>query len=168
MATHEAPQRTQRGGDLIRRFQFHRRPDPMRHRRRMRGVSILEVMVSLGILVYGVLGVTAGQIASMNYSTISRSNTLAMYLAQEQMEIFQLMSGDEVLALLDDPGYPNDPSNPIDPDPGDGTAMAFTRRWTIEEDTPEDGVITITVAVNWTNALGNQRTASIQSLKADM
>ena len=134
--------------------------------KRRSGVSLLETVVALAILGYGVLGVTAGQLASMRYSTDSRSNTLAMYLAQEEMEIFQLTGTDELLDLLADPDYPNDSSNPIDPDPGDGVAMAFSRRWYIEPNTPEVGVMTITVEVDLTNALGNVRTASVQTLRA--
>jgi len=73
-----------------------------------------------------------------------------------------------VLALTAAVGYPNDPGNPIDPDPGDGNVMAFNRSWTIENDTPEAGVIRITIQVSWTNSLGNTQTARIQSYKAEL
>ncbi len=53
-----------------------------------------------------------------------------------------------------------------EPDPGGGTVMPFQRSWLIEPDTPEAGVARITVNVLWQDALGNTRTARIQSLKA--
>jgi prepilin-type N-terminal cleavage/methylation domain-containing protein len=134
--------------------------------RRRSGFSLLEVIVALGILSYGVLGVTAGHLMAMRVSTSSRMATLAMDLAEEQMEIFKAMTAADVTALTLAAGYPADPSNPIDPDPGDDTAMAFNRRWLITPDSPEVGVISITVEVDWVNPIGNTVTTRIGSLKA--
>ena len=129
------------------------------------GSSLLEVTVALGLLAYGVLGVTAGQIFAIKFSDASRSDTSSMYLAEQQMEIFRVMSAADVKDLLTDPGYPNDPDNPLQPDSTSSTT--FSRRWLIQTDTPEAGVITITVEVDWIDSVGNVRTASLQSLKAD-
>jgi len=92
---------------------------------------------------------------------------VAMNLAEEMVEIFEVISADDLLMFLAMPDYPNDPSNPIDPDPGDGATMQFNRSWLIEPDTPEVGVIRITVDVAWEDAMGVTRTSSLQSLKAD-
>jgi len=129
------------------------------------GFSLLEVVLALGLLAYGVLGVTAGQIFATKHSKASRSNTAAMYLAEQQMEIFRIMSAADVKDLLTDGGYPNDPTNPIQPDSTSSTT--FSRRWLIQANTPETGIITITIEVDWLDAIGNVRTASVQSLKAD-
>ena len=129
------------------------------------GFSLLELVVALGILAYGILGVTAGQIFATKFSDASRSNTSAMYLAEQQMEIFRVMSAADVLDMLTESGYPNDPENPIQPDAT--SATTFSRRWLIQTDTPETGVITITVEVDWVDAIENVRTARLQSLKAD-
>lgn len=128
------------------------------------GFSLIEVMVALGILAVGVLGATSGQLMAMKLSTTSRLGALAMHLAEEQLETLQAMSGADVKAL----GSAVDPDNPIDPDPNDGAAMAFNRRWTITPDSPEPGLITMTVRVDWLNALGQARTTTLQSIKADM
>lgn len=128
------------------------------------GFTMLELMVALGLLAFGLLGVTAGQIMAMKLSSSSRDHTLAMYLAEQQMETLQASSGADVKALA---GTPNDPANPIDPDPGDGVEMAFVRRRIIEADQPEAGVIRITIEVDWVNSLGNTQTARVQSFKAD-
>ena len=135
--------------------------------KRRGGFSLLEVMVALSILAVGLLSVTTGQILAIKSSASSRSNTVAMSLATERVEELRLMTGTGVKALTTAPGYPNDPANPIDPDPGDGAAMQFQRRWLIAADTPEPGIITMTVEVDWINQLGNVKTARIQTLKVD-
>ena len=139
--------------------------------RRQSGFSLIEVMIALGILAFGILATMAGQVAAMRFSSTSRDHTIAMKLAEEQMEQFFVMTAADVKALTTAPGYatsPNDPSSPIDPDPGDGNAMAFDRNWTIQADTPETDVITITIDVSWTNTEGNVQSARLQSFKADM
>jgi prepilin-type N-terminal cleavage/methylation domain-containing protein len=74
----------------------------------------------------------------------------------------------EVMIALTLVGNPNDPNNPIMMDPGTGTPVPFIRRWEILNNTPEAGVIRMTVLVDYQNALGNTRTARIQSLKANL
>jgi Tfp pilus assembly protein PilV len=129
---------------------------------------MLEVAIALAILAFGLLATTAGQLSAIKLSRSSRLNSLALYLAEEQLEVFQSMSGADLAALTAAVGYPDDPLNPIDPHPGDDVEMAFERRWIIQPDTPEAGVITVTVEVDWVNALGNVRTARVQTLKADL
>jgi hypothetical protein len=124
-------------------------------------------MVSLGILGFGILAATASQIGSMKVSSESRNRSVAMNLAEEQMEIFEVMAPADILALVTGPGFLPDPNNPIDPDPGDGATMQFARAWQIETGTPEAGVMRITIAVNWQDGLGQVRTTQIQALKVD-
>ena len=129
------------------------------------GFSLLEVMIALAILALGILGVTAGQVMAIKNSASSRSNTIAMYLAEQQVEMMQASSATDVKTWI---GSPNDPDNPIDPDTGDGVQMAFNRRAIVVADSPEVGVISIVVEVDWVNALGNTRTVRVQSFKADI
>ena len=136
--------------------------------RRHRGFSLIEVMIALGILAFGIFTMMSAQIGAKRFSSNSRENTLAMKLAEREMETLFSMSAADVKARTTAPGYPNDPDNPIDPDPGDGAEMAFVRRTMIVADAPEAGVITMTVEVDWTNTLGTLQTTRIQSLKADL
>ena len=129
------------------------------------GFTLVEVVIALGVLAFGLLAVTAGHLLAMKVSTSSRAATLSMDLAEEQLENFKAMTATDVLALRAAPGYPQDPSNPIDPDPNDATPMAFSRRWLIEPDSPEVGVMSITIEVDWVNAIGNTRTTRLGSLK---
>ena len=129
------------------------------------GFSLLEVMIALGILAVGVTGMTAGQVLAIKVSSTSRSHTMALDLAEQQMEVFEATTAADVLTLV---GNPNDPNNPIMMDPGTSTPLPFTRSWEILANTPETGVIQMTVMVDFTNALGNTQTARLQSLKADL
>jgi len=132
-----------------------------------RGFSLIELMAALGILAFGILAATASQVASMKVAAESRNRTVAMNLAEQSIEIFDSMTPDDVLDFLIDPDYPNDPANPIDPDPGDGATMQFDRSWLIEPGTPEAGGMTITVWVSWEDASGTVRNAQIQTLMVD-
>ena len=138
-----------------------------RREQRRRGFSLVEVMVAMGILAVGVLAATAGQLAAIKLSSASKANGLALSLAEQQMEEFQSTTMADVLAEMAQASYPDDPNNPITLDPGGGTAMAFQRSWLIEPDTPEVGITRITVNVLWQDAIGNFRTARVQSLKAN-
>ena len=136
--------------------------------RRSRGFSLLEVMIALSILGFGMLAASVGQLSALKTSRSSRSQTVSMYLAEQQMEAFQSMSAADVIAEISAPGYPNDPGNPIDPDPGDDEQVTYNRRWFIQQNDPEPGVISIRVEVDWTDPLGFARTTALRSLKADL
>ena len=132
------------------------------HKRRS-GISLVEVMVALVILGIGILGTTAGQLAAIKLSSDSRVHSEAMYLAEQKLEEFKRMPSADVAALA---GTTTDPANPIDP-AGDGV-MSLDRSWTITDDSPEAGVMTVQVDVAWTNSLGVVRTATVQTLKVDL
>ena len=136
-------------------------------RRRREGISLLEVIVALGILGFGILALGAVQITSMRFNHESYLKTEGAYLAQQQMESFQLMDTAAIEAIRTAGGYPNDPANPIDPDPGDAIARSFTRSWTITQDTPETGVYTIQVVVRWIDGSGTSRDVTLTSLKSE-
>jgi len=132
--------------------------------RRRGGVSLIEVIVALAVLGFGMLAMTAAQISAFRFSDSSRERTLAHGLAQQQIEIFQAMSSTSLDAVI--AAGPNDPLNPIDPDPNDTALMAFNRSWTITRDTPETGVYTILVNVNWTGNAGAQ-TVQLETFKSE-
>lgn len=133
---------------------------------RQAGLSLLEVVVALGILGFGILALGAAQITSIRFNHESYLRTEAAYLAVQQMEAFQLMDTAALEAIRTAGSYPNDPGNPIDPDVGDAVTRAFTRSWTITPDTPETDVYTIEVVVRWTDGTGTSRDVSITSMKA--
>jgi prepilin-type N-terminal cleavage/methylation domain-containing protein len=135
--------------------------------RRRSGVSLIEVVIALAILGFGMLGVAAAQIAALRNADVSRERMTAHSLARQQIETFQAMSSTAIEAIRADAGYPNDPLNPIDPDPNDDNVLRYNRSWTITPDTPEDDVYSILVSVSWTGALGPQSVA-LQAFKSEL
>ncbi|MGI9644727.1 MAG: type IV pilus modification PilV family protein [Ilumatobacteraceae bacterium] len=135
--------------------------------RRSSGVSLLEVMIALGIMGFGVMAAASAQITSTKFTRDSRVRTEAAYLAEQQMEAFQAMDGDAIEAVRGGVDAGTDPNNPLDPDPNDGTARFFNRSWLIVPDTPEDGVYTVTVTVSWIDQLGNTLNVTLSSVKTD-
>jgi len=108
----------------------------------------------------------AAQISSLQFTGESRNRSEAHNLAQQQMEAFQSMTRAGLDAEIAAGTYPNDPNNPLDPDPLDAHAAAFNRSWLITPDTPESGVYTIAVQVNWTDGRNQLRIVEIEGLKA--
>ncbi len=131
---------------------------------RNRGVSLIEVVIALAILGFGMLGMAAAQISAFRFSDSSRERTLAHGLAQQQIEIFQSMSTDSIEAVI--AAGPTDPLNPIDPDVNDSAVMAFNRSWVITPNTPEVGIYTVQVSVNWTGNAGAQ-TVQLETFKSE-
>ncbi len=131
-------------------------------------MSLVETMIAMAILGFGVLGAAAAQITAVKLARDSRFRTEAYYLAEQQMEAFQAMDGAAIADVLADSDYPNDPNNPLDPDPSDGQTREFSRSWTITQDVPEAGVYTLAVQVQWTGGLGQTRSVSIESIKTNL
>ncbi len=138
-----------------------------RHRHGAAGFTLIETTFAMGILAIGILGVAGSLLTSLKLSRDSRSRTHAMYLAEQQMELFFLMTGAEIDAALADPSYPNDPAGAIDPDPNDADTTTFTRSWEILPDDPEPGVFRLTVIVGFNDNQGQPQTRRLQSLKRD-
>jgi prepilin-type N-terminal cleavage/methylation domain-containing protein len=138
----------------------------LRHGRAGGGFSLIEVMIALSILGFGMLAAMVGQVSALKTTRQSRTQMLAMYLAEQQMETFQSMTTSDLVAAISDPSYPDDPGNPIDPDPTDADSVTFNRRWFIQPDAVEPGLISLTVEVDWVSPLNFTRTTTLRSFKA--
>ena len=132
--------------------------------RRTSGISMIEVMIALTILGFGMLTMAAAQLSSLQFTGESRNRSEAHNLAQQQMESFQTMTKAALDAAIVAP--PADPGNPLDPDPLDAHVVGFNRSWLITADAPEPGVYTVNVSVNWNDNLGQVRLVQIEGLKA--
>ena len=128
--------------------------------------TLIETVIALGIMSVGVLAVAASILTALKYSTQSRAATQAMYLAEDQLEIMKMMPAADVLAMVPDDNFADDPANPIDPDTGDDDTTTFDRRWRIQDETPEAGMIRITLEVDYVDRLGITRTVPLRTLKA--
>jgi prepilin-type N-terminal cleavage/methylation domain-containing protein len=126
------------------------------------GFTLLETSIALGILAVGVLGVAAAMVSAMTVSSQSRARTQASYLAGQQLEVFRVTSEAALLVAVADGAN----AHWVDPDPGDADTTRFNRRWLIAPDTPENGVYTVTVFVDWVDGLGVTRTAQLRTVLA--
>ena len=133
-------------------------------RREQAGLTLLEVLFAMVILGVGILSIALAQISSLKVSSKSRSLSQAMYLAQEQLDLFMTMPGT-------DPTFATpvtdqaDPGGPIDVNPGDADQTTFTRTWTIQPSTPAIGLARITVDIRWDAASGATHRIELQGIK---
>jgi prepilin-type N-terminal cleavage/methylation domain-containing protein len=117
-----------------------------------KGFSLLEVVITMAILSYAILGVISMQFAAMRANSHSGSLTEATNYASDRME--RLMSVN--YASLAD---------------GTDTEGDYSLSWDIMEDTAEgsvaDGTKTVALTVTWTER-GSQKTLSMRSVKPDL
>ncbi len=127
------------------------------------GFTLLESVIALGILAFGILSVAGALMTSIKFSRQSRTLTQAMNLAEQQIELFRSMPSADVLTAAG-----TSTADPIDPDPNDADMRTFTRSWTIQDGVVEAGIISIAVQVNWVDELGVARVVQLESLKANL
>ena len=109
-------------------------------RSRNRGVSLIEVIVALAILGFGMLGMAAAQISAFRFSDSRRASGPSPTVSRiQQLEIFQSMSTTSLEAAFGLAGtYPTDPLNPD----RSGSRMMHgadglqPKSWAITPDTP--------------------------------
>lgn len=112
------------------------------------GLSLIEVMIAMIVLGVGLLTIAAAQLTSLRMGTKSKHMQQATYLAQEQLELFQI-------APPAGAGTFQDPANPIDVFPNDRDLTTFNRSWQVTQNTPQAGMSTVAVTVVWNNSVGN-------------
>lgn len=135
------------------------------------GFSLLEVMIAAAILATGLLAIALAQVSALKMGSRSKHLSDAVYLAQEQIETFQALPGTDVtfttpVTDFDDPvghilagGDSESGLGLYNPEAG-GDQVVFTRRWTIEPNTPSTGLIRVTVEVRWSADGGATNTGS--------
>lgn len=118
-----------------------------------RGFTLLEVMLALGLLAFGVLGLARLQSYVIHYNLEARRMTEAGALAQRKME--------ELMAL--DYAHPALQPRSV----GDAVELEgpFRVGWAVEEDAPEPEAKTLEVAVAWTDG-SQEKWARLYCIKA--
>ncbi len=125
------------------------------------GFTIIEVMIAFTILAIGLAAIGTAQLSALRLTTTSKHLSQAMYLAEEQMEVFRSMPWGPTFSIA--AANVPDPANPLSPVAGDMTS--YTRSWTIQPAQPPHGLTEITVTVVWTNSNGLRQTAALKGLK---
>ncbi len=107
-------------------------------------MSVVEALASIGLLSIVLMGTAVGGDRATRYTQYSRTASTAMTLVQDESE--QLMAAPVGSAVLN-AGNHTDANNPIT-----STAAAggiYTRTWTVTNNTPTNGLLTIKVQVAW-------------------
>lgn len=120
-----------------------------------RGLTLLEVLVSMIVLAIGILGLAPMVVLSIEGNSMSRDFTVATELAKEQLEQYEaqtdpLMPLDEILAATDSLPCVMDSPGEVD---------GYTRTVIIEaaEAGNPPALCKVTVIVQWTDNLKQSR-----------
>jgi type IV pilus assembly protein PilV len=142
----------------------------------MKGFTIIEVLLAMGVMSIGLLAVAAMQISAVRNNKTGNTYTQAAALARTQMELIKNGDIDEPTDILNPGVFPtttNDPNNPMDENGLPGGI--YTRSWTIDDyldDTDGDGVgdtvssfaRTVTVTVTFPFVGSGTRQVSLSSV----
>ena len=141
-----------------------------------RGFTLLEIIVAIAILSFGLLAIATMQASAIKGNTHAFGITEAMTLVQNRVErLMSLPYNDTTLdetgtidgvAGLDDTAAPDqaDPRNPIQIS---GSHRQFNVFWNIAPNWPLQNTKTIRVIATWTER-GSQRSASLDFARADI
>lgn len=143
-----------------------------------RGFSLVEVMISLVILAFGMLGTISMFSASEKALSISNRMTMALRLAQEKLESKKAVSFESLLLDdLDGDGVLEtrmvDDATAGDEVAGDGAytgsdnSLGILRRWTVSLNTPIEGIAKIDVVTSWVDEKGIGRSVTLSTIKID-
>jgi prepilin-type N-terminal cleavage/methylation domain-containing protein len=127
----------------------------MRTLRNQRGISLLEVMMSITLFAIAAAGLSAGTVANIRGNSSSRTASTASALIHDQVEKLRALDPAANPADLT-VGTHWDALNPLD---GLGyTGGTFTRSWVVNANTPRKGLSEVIVTVTWSDP--NQRAMS--------
>ena len=120
----------------------------MRKRIKEEGFTLLEVIVAIAILTFGLLAVASMQAASIRGNSFASGVTEGTTWAGDQVE--------RLMALPYDHNDLDQAQNPHQ-----ATEGSYTIKWNVTDDTPITNTKTINVTVTWTDQ-GVQKTVSLQ------
>ena len=142
------------------------------------GFTLLEIIVAVAILSFGILAVASMQLTSIKGNSQAIGITEAITLAQDRAEkLMRLAYNDATLSDTDangttglgDTSAPDqqDPANPIQVGGAGAQGREYNVYWNVVEDSPIDNTKTIRIIITWTDR-GNQRNATLEIMKADI
>ena len=127
-------------------------------------MTLVEVMVSLVILAFGLLGVAALQVRAITESSGGEHLTTASALARNRVEELDRLDWNAV--VLNDSGGAWTVATVV-ADPGDASAQTFNRAERITDDVaaPNTAVKAIEVRVTWTDNKRQNRSVVLASAR---
>ncbi len=108
------------------------------------GFSLIELMVSITIFTFAVLGLAIGSVTVARTNQNSHLNGAAVNIAQNKLEELRSMTS-TAFATLSCPSY----TTPGCSDTATSYGATFSRNWMITADSPVTGVAKIDVQVGW-------------------
>ena len=106
--------------------------------RTIKGMTLLEVTISLFVLAVGLLGLAGLHLAAMQSDTLGRQATLASNLAKDKLA--ELQEAEQLTDGTDQ--Y-------IDGDNG----VTYTRQWIVQSDISQEDMIAVQVEVSWQGSM---------------
>ena len=134
---------------------FLRREECDRNQRAQAGFTMVEVMVALGILAFGILAVASMQTSSLSGTRTAHCVTEATTVAMDKVE-------DLMMLAYTDADLTNGAHGPEY-----DTTNRYRIDWTVTDDIPVDSTKTIDVTVQWQER-GVVRTSSRTYIKMDV
>lgn len=135
---------------------------PRRRRgEREQGFTLLEIVICLGILTFGLLGVAAMQLHALRGGAQGRHTTQAMTIAQDQMEDFQRAN---FAGMTQTAGWvaPQTVKQQIDSNSGTQTEQTYDLSWRITDEVA-NWTKTVDVRVTWSEPNRPSRQVVISS-----
>ncbi len=117
---------------------------------RIRGFTILEVMVAFLILAFGILGMLYLATFAIRANSLGRGLGQARFVAEQQAEFHRSL--DYRNPMLIDDGDTLDLNDTVTPDYEDTTynkGILYRVMWNIAEDLPNEGIKTLRIHVLW-------------------
>ena len=116
------------------------------------GFTLVEVMLALGILAFGIMAVTTMQGSALLGTSTANALSLGITMAVDRIEKLKSLPFDKTHADLIN-------GNHVDPSPPNGYEIA----WNVTHDAPiPKTTMTITVTVTWR---GGQKTTQLEYIK---
>lgn len=136
------------------------------------GFTLLEVIVAIAILCFGILAVASMQVASIRGNALSGGLTAANTWAGDMIEKLTRLPWDDPQLQdtdgdgangLDDTDFDSDPGTPDDADHLPVTQGAYTICWNVAEGVAAPQTKTISVIVTWLDH-GVEKRVSIRNI----
>jgi type IV pilus modification protein PilV len=144
-------------------------------RRSAAGFSLLEVMIAMVLLAFGVLAMGSAQLHSLRFAADADNRSQATYLAEEWLSALMAAASDDdrlspgaekpdpggtiVLSESTAAGFSGGNAD------GVGRTTAYERFWRVESNTPVSGLRQITVRVTWRGSAGLQSSVQLMGVR---
>jgi prepilin-type N-terminal cleavage/methylation domain-containing protein len=131
-------------------------------RGRSEGFTLIEVMIALVILAFGLITMALMQLTAMNGGRAGRHSTQAAVVARDQMELFQHLAWTD--AQLNATGWTAPTTVNSTPQGGVGTEQSYAVSWRITNVDP-NWIKNVDVRVSWNEPNFTGRTLTISSTR---